>query len=293
MNCRITENENLAPFCTMKVGGYAKYAAFPKTQEELTEAVSFFRASGTDFIVAGNCSNMIFADEFFDGAVIFLNGIKGISVCENGNIKAFCGETLSSLAIFACENSIKGFEFCYGIPGTVGGGVFMNAGAYGGEISDIFIKGTFIAPDGEIKELFLNKMDFSYRHSVINENGYILVSAEFKGRKGSKEEIRKSMDDFMARRKKSQPLEFPSCGSTFKRPCGHYAGALIEQCGLKGFSVGGAQVSQKHAGFVINRGKASVDDVLMLIEEVRNRVFKKTDIMLEPEIRIIKTSGGK
>lgn len=286
MSFPFDENISLAPYCSMKVGGNAKYLALPKNESELTEAIGFFREKGERIIVVGNCSNLIFPDRGFDGAVIITTAMRGISV-EDGVITANCGETLSTLARFAWENSLSGLEFCYGIPGTVGGGVYMNAGAYGGELSDRFISGTFL--DENLNKIVIpaEKMEFGYRQSRMNREKLILVNAKFSGIRGEKADIKAKMDELMATRKAKQPLEFPSCGSAFKRPEGHFAGALIEQCGLKGYTFGGAQVSEKHAGFVINRGNATATDVLTLMKNVANIVLEKTGVLLEPEIRVI------
>ncbi|MBE6692327.1 MAG: UDP-N-acetylmuramate dehydrogenase [Ruminococcaceae bacterium] len=287
MSFSLYENAPLAPYCSMKVGGNAKYLVLPKNEAELLEAMGSFCAKGEKYIVVGNCSNLIFPDEGYDGAVIITTSMRGISI-NDGIITAYCGETLSTLARFACENSLSGLEFCYGIPGTVGGGIYMNAGAYGGELSDRFIKGTFLNERLEKVTLSAQELDFGYRKSRLEKEGLILISADFSGISGDKAEIRAKMDELMATRKAKQPLEFPSCGSAFKRPEGHFAGALIEQCGLKGFSVGGAQVSEKHAGFIINRNNATATDVLDLMEKVKEIVLDKTGITLEPEIRVIR-----
>ena len=286
MNFTYTENAPLAPYCSMKVGGNAKYLVLPKGEEELISAILYFRRTGEKYIVVGNCSNLIFSDAGYDGAVIITSGIRGMSI-ENGVITAYCGETLSSLAKFACENSLTGLEFCYGIPGTIGGAVYMNAGAYGGEISQRFVSGRFLNESGDIVTIKLDGMDFGYRESRLNHENLIMLSASFTAEKGIAEEIRVIMDGLMAKRKSSQPLEFPSCGSAFKRPVGHFAGSLIEQCGLKGLTVGGAQVSEKHAGFIINRENATASDVIALLGLVSDTVFEKTGVRLEPEIRII------
>ncbi len=270
----------------MKAGGNAKYFAEPKSESELLELLHHLNSVGERYITVGKCSNLIFPDSGFDGVVISLNGIKGISV-KNGVITAFCGETLSTLANVACENEISGLEFCYGIPGSIGGGVFMNAGAYGGEISQVFVSGRFITEALEIITLSREEMEFAYRKSRMAREKLILISAEFRGRSGVKSDIRALMDELMLRRKTNQPLEYPSCGSAFKRPEGHFAGALIEQCGLKGLTVGGAQVSEKHSGFVINKGGATATDVINLLKLVSDTVFEKTGVRLEPEIRII------
>lgn len=283
---KLIENANLAPICSMKAGGNARFLAEPKSENELLDALRFFKERGIKYIVVGKCSNLLFPDGTFEGAVILTEGIKGLSI-SNGIISAFCGETLSALATFACENSVSGFEFSHGIPGCIGGGVFMNAGAYGGDISRIFVSGRFINKDLEIITLSAEEMQFGYRKSVMTNNELILVSASFKGENGSKEEILQKMNELMAKRRASQPLQYPSCGSAFKRPEGHFAGVLIEQCGLKGKSIGGAQVSEKHAGFVVNKGNATATDVIELLNYVSDKVFEQTGVRLEPEIRII------
>ncbi len=283
----LKENINLSPFCSMKASGSARYFAQPENEQELISAIRYFKSNGYKFVVVGNCSNLIFPDEGFDGGVIITDKIRG-SEYENGLITVACGETLSTLATIACNNSVTGLEFCYGIPGTVGGGVFMNAGAYGGDISQVFVSGRFLDENLEIVTITAEEMEFGYRKSRMSRENLILLSATFKGFDGVKEEIRAKMDDLMARRKASQPLNFPSCGSAFKRPEGHYAGALIEQCGLKGYSIGGAQVSEKHAGFIINADNATATDVIALLDYVSDTVFEKTGVRLEPEIRIIR-----
>ena len=286
MNFTFYEYADLAQYCSMKAGGKAKFLVLPKSAAELTEAVAHFKSAGEKYIVVGNCSNLLFPDGVYDGAVIITSGIRGISL-ENGVISASCGETLSTLARFASENSFTGLEFCYGIPGTVGGGVYMNAGAYGGELSQRFVSGVFIDENGKLITLSNEEMDFGYRKSRMNREGLVLLSASFVCELGDKEQIRAKMDELMAKRKASQPLEYPSCGSAFKRPAGYFAGALIEQCGLKGKTIGGAQVSVKHAGFIINIGNASATDVIMLLNYVSDKVFEETGVRLEPEIRVI------
>lgn len=282
----VKENAPVAPYCTMRVGGNAKYIVTPDDINGLVSAVRHFAAGNEKYIVVGNCSNLIFPDSGFDGAVIITSGVKCLDL-KNGVVTAACGETLSALARFARDNSLKGLEFCYGIPGTVGGGMYMNAGAYGGELSQRVVECLVLDESLDEKTLSVEELDFGYRKSKIAEKGYILLSASFKGEQGDKAEITASMETLMSRRKASQPLEYPSCGSTFKRPEGNFAGALIEQCGLKGASVGGAEVSEKHAGFIINKQGATAKDVLELIELVRSTVFEKTGVMLEPEVKII------
>lgn len=286
MNYKLSENVSLAPYCTMKVGGKAKFLAEPKTEAELISAISDFKSRGEKYLVTGNCSNLLFTDDGFDGAVITTVGVRGISV-QGNIINALCGDSLSALARAAWENSLCGLEFCHGIPGTVGGGVFMNAGAYGGEICQSFVSGRFLDKNLNIITLNNSEMEFEYRKSRMSKEEMILLSAVFRAENGDKTEIRRKMDELMAKRRDKQPLEFPSCGSTFKRPEGYFAGALIEQCGLKGMKIGGAEVSQKHAGFIINSGNATAADVINLIKRVGEIVFENTGVRLEPEIRII------
>lgn len=286
MSCLIIENASLAPYCSMKAGGSAKYIALPKTETELLEKISELRSASEKFIVVGNCSNLIFPDGLYDGTVVITSNIRGLTL-QDGIITAKCGETLSSLARFACDNSITGFEFCYGIPGTVGGGVYMNAGAYGGEISQRFVSGEFLTADMRVITLSRKECDFGYRKSVMMCEPLILLSAKFDTLSGDKCEIKAKMDELMTKRKTSQPLEYPSCGSAFKRPEGYYAGALIEQCGLKGYTIGGARVSEKHAGFIINGGNATATDVIELLKYVSDVVFEQKGVRLEPEINVI------
>ncbi len=286
MDIAIHKDINLAPYCSMKVGGNAKYFIMPKTVDELLAAVDYFKKSNEKYIVVGNCSNLIFPDGCYDGGVICTTAIRGISI-NNGIIQAQCGETLSTLARFACDNSLTGLEFCYGIPGTIGGAVYMNAGAYGGDISQRFLKGTFLTDSGEIIQIANEDMGFGYRKSRLNNENLILLTAYFTAEIGDKESIKEKMDELMAKRKAAQPLDYPNSGSAYKRPEGHFAGTLIEQCGLKGFAVGGAKISEKHAGFIINYNNATATDVIKLLEKVADIVFENTGVRLEAEIKII------
>ena len=235
----------------------------------------------------GNGSNLLVKDCGIDGVVIKMTSFTQDIEVDGNTIRCKAGTSLTKLCMTAYENSLTGLEFAYGIPGTVGGAVYMNAGAYGGEIKDVITSVCHINPDMECETFTADKLDLGYRTSFYAKNeGYIITDAEFELKKGDKTEIKAKMDDLMGRRKDKQPLEFPSAGSTFKRPEGYFAGALIEQCGLKGYTVGGAQVSEKHAGFVINKdGTAS--DILELIDYVRNTVREKTGVELEPEVKII------
>lgn len=291
MQLSIKENCSLAPYCSMKAGGNAKYICFPENIEELRAVISHMQSKNERILVLGNASNTLFSDDGYDGAVIFTSYIKDTKIYKN-SITASCGVSLTSLSVLAADNSLAGLEFAYGIPGTVGGGVFMNAGAYGGELSDCFYEAVCL--NSKLKEVILTKkdMNFSYRKSVLSDNDYILLYASFNLRKGNITEIKSKMEEYINRRKEKQPLEYPSCGSTFKRPKGNFAGALIEQCGLKGYSIGGASVSAKHAGFIINKNNASANDIIKLIDYVSDHVFEKTGVRLEPEVKIIRNRFG-
>jgi len=287
MQLSIKENACIAPYCSMKAGGNAKYLCFPEIPNELKACIMLMREKDVKTLILGNASNTLFSDEGYDGAVIFTTRLNKVEVFGE-KITAECGVPLSSLAMAAAKESLTGLEFSYGIPGTVGGAVYMNAGAYGGEIADCFSEGLFLTPDLQEVVLTRAEMGFSYRKSVLSQNGYILLNAAFALRKGDPDKIRAAMDNFMRLRREKQPLEYPSCGSAFKRPPNAYAGALIEQCGLKGYAIGGAQVSEKHAGFIINKDNAKANDIIKLIDYVSDTVFEKTGIRLEPEIRIIR-----
>ena len=286
--CNYTENELMSEHTTFRIGGPADLFVVPTTVEGLAAVVSACNKEGIYCFILGNGSNVLVSDKGIPGVVVStaacLNNIELIGAYE---IKCGAGVKLSRLSDFACENSITGAEFAWGIPGTVGGAVYMNAGAYDGEMKDILVSCEYLTSDGELHTMLADEMDLSYRHSAFSENGYVIVSATVRLKAGDKGEIRAKMDDFMHRRKSKQPLEFPSAGSTFKRPVGGFAAALIDECGLKGYSVGGAEVSEKHAGFVINKGGATCFDVMRLVEHIKKEVFLKKSINLECEIRVI------
>lgn len=281
-----TENTVIAPYTSMRVGGPVRYLCRPETEEQFAALLEHCKEVSMPYLVMGNASNLLFPDEGFDGAVIATGGIRGISI-EGDRITALCGTSLSALSVYAMEHGKKGLAFAYGIPGTVGGGVYMNAGAYGGEISDCLESALCI--DSQGKQVVLTKEDLglSYRHSRLQEIELYLLRATFLCEAGDKAEIKAEMDRNMASRKEKQPLEYPSCGSAFKRPAGHFAGALIQEAGLKGYSIGGAQVSDKHAGFVINKGGATAKDVKDLLQYVRETVYDQSGVALEPEIQIL------
>lgn len=283
----IVEGLLLKDHSTMRIGGPAKRACFPDTVEDLCKAVWECNIENGRFIIVGNCSNIVFPDEGYNGTVIFTYKLKGINI-EGTRLTALCGEKLTAVAKAAADASLSGLEFAYGIPGTVGGGVFMNAGAYGGEIKDCLTSVRVLDLNGEISVLPAESLELGYRHSSLMEKDMFVLDAAFDLSRGDKDEIKRKNEENMRKRSEKQPLDMPSCGSAFKRPEGHYAGALIEQCGLKGFSIGGARVSEKHAGFIVNTGNASAADIEALIEHIQKTVFENTGVSLAPEIRIIK-----
>ena len=275
-------NEPLAKYSSFRTGGKAANIIFPESTEEFVTALR----ENPGAAVLGNLSNTLALDGGIDGTVIITTKLNSVSV--NGNtVTAAAGASLTSVAVAARDASLAGCEFLYGIPGTVGGGVFMNAGAYGGEIADIIENAVVFTPDGKVTTLSKDDLDLGYRTSKLQSTRYILLSAAFSLQSGNKEVISSAMDDLMNRRMTTQPLDKPSCGSTFKRPAGIFAGKLISDCGLKGMSVGGAQVSEKHAGFIVNSGGATSRDILDLVQLVKKTVFEKTGVLLEEEIRII------
>lgn len=275
-------NEPLAKYSSFRTGGKAANIIFPESTEEFVTALR----ENPGAAVLGNLSNTLVLDGGIDGTVIITTKLNSVSV--NGNtVTAAAGASLTSVAVAARDASLAGCEFLYGIPGTVGGGVFMNAGAYGGEIADIIENAVVFTPDGKVTTLSKDDLDLGYRTSKLQSTRYILLSAAFSLQSGNKEVISSAMDDLMNRRMTTQPLDKPSCGSTFKRPTGNFAGKLISDCGLKGMSVGGAQVSEKHAGFIVNSGGATSRDILDLVQLVKKTVFEKTGVLLEEEIRII------
>lgn len=285
-------NEPLKKHTTFRIGGAADLLVTPQSEEQLIKLFKYIKENCIRYVIIGNGSNLLFSDEGYRGIVVKigseLSSIEAIP-CENGMIiNAGAGTLLSKLALFACENSLTGLEFASGIPGNVGGAVLMNAGAYDGEISQVLVRSTYL----DCENLFVctktfDEHDFSYRHSSYENDGYLILSASFLLKKGNKEDILSKMKDLNNRRITKQPLEFPSAGSTFKRPAGLFAGKLIEDANLKGYTVGGAKVSEKHCGFVINTGNATCEDVLGVIKYVQNTVFAKFGVELETEVKII------
>jgi len=279
--------EKMADYTTFKIGGPADVLCFPKDIESLKYIISYCRKSEIPFFVLGNGSNLLVSDDGIEGVVISLKYFDSINKDNALEISCEAGVKLSKLCSFALENCLSGLEFAWGIPGTVGGAIYMNAGAYGGEISCVLQECTYIDETGAVIQADVSGLQFGYRKSIFSDSQKIIISAKFRLLPERRDVIKSQMDDLLQRRKDKQPLEYPSAGSTFKRPAGHFAGTLIEKCELKGTSVGGAQVSQKHAGFVINKGGATCRDVLSLISKIKEDVFLKESVTLEPEVKII------
>ena len=284
----VVENAPMSKYTSFKTGGNARVLIIPESAETLADLVKLCKKQGVKPLVIGNGSNLLVTDKGIDGVVIKIGSqMSSIELIGEDTVVCGAGAQLKSLCSFMLEHSLSGLEFAYGIPGTLGGAVYMNAGAYGGEIKDVLVSCTHIDSDGNIGELSGDALSLGYRRSAYTDNGFTVVSAVLKLKKGNADEIKAAMDDKLSRRRDKQPLEFPSAGSTFKRPEGYFAGALIEECGLKGFTVGGAQVSEKHAGFVINKGGATSDDILKLIEHIQKTVYEKCGVLLEPEVKIV------
>lgn len=282
-NIEYRQNEPMRAHTTFKIGGEADIFIIPASPAALISAVKKCTGLEIPYFILGNGSNLLVSDGGIEGAVISLAGINGISA-DGEKITCGAGAMLSSVCLKALSLSLTGLEFAYGIPGTAGGALYMNAGAYGGQMADVIESAECLTASGEIKTLKKEDMRLGYRSSVFKKGGLIIISLTLALKKGDKAEIKAEMDELLNRRKQKQPLEYPSAGSTFKRPEGYFAGALIEKNGLKGLSVGGAQVSEKHAGFVINRGGATAADVKALIGKIQKKVFENDGVMLEPEV---------
>ncbi|MCL2086623.1 MAG: UDP-N-acetylmuramate dehydrogenase [Oscillospiraceae bacterium] len=278
----------MSSFTSFKIGGNADVLIKANCEELIVEVARACALKNIPLYVVGKGSNLLICDEGLRGVVLVLSSAFSQVCVEGVLLSCSAGVLLSKLCQVACEHSLKGLEFAYGIPGTAGGALFMNAGAYGGEMKDVILSARFLdVNDGKIKELSAAEMDLSYRHSCFNSGNNIILSLCIRLEKGEQAEIKAKMDEIMKKRQDKQPLEYPSAGSTFKRPPGSYASLLIEQCGLKGREVGGAQVSRKHSGFIINKGNASFNDVVGLIKIVKDEVFSKTGVGLECEVKIV------
>lgn len=286
--CKVLENEPLSRYTTFKIGGNAAALIIVENANVMSELISKCTELSVPNFIIGNGSNLLIDDSGFNGIVFKLDGdFKQISIVDENTVKCGTGTTLAKLCKFALDNNLSGLEFAWGIPGSVGGAAFMNAGAYGGEMKDVLEASTYIAPDGTLGAFTAEEMKLSYRRSIYSENKYIITSITVKLKPDSYDAIRGRMDDFMSRRRDKQPLEYPSAGSVFKRPEGYFAGGLIEECNLKGCQIGGAQVSEKHAGFIINKDNATCEDVCNLIQHIQDTVFEKKGVHLECEIKRI------
>ncbi len=288
LGCRIIPECSLREYITFRFGGPCRAMISINSAESAAELLKYLRGNSIKYGIIGRGSNIIAADEGFDGVILLFGGdfaqieIKGTMItCQSGAL-------LAAACVQAQQNSLSGMENLFGIPGTVGGALYMNAGAYGSEMSDIVISADYIDTDGNIKTMNAEDMKLSYRHSIFSDNEFVIVSVKMQLSEGRSDEIKSAMNECMSKRTAKQPLEYPSAGSIFKRPEGSYASLLVDQCGLKGFTCGGAMVSEKHSGFVINKGYATCADVLELCDEVRRIVKEKTGFELELEPVILK-----
>lgn len=279
-------DEPLMNFTFTKTGGPVDVLAFPKSKDEVVRLVNYCRTNEIPWLVLGNASNLIVRDGGIRGMVIMLEKMDQISVLGD-QIIVEAGAKLIDTTYVALDHDLAGFEFACGIPGSIGGAVYMNAGAYGGEIKDVFVSVDILLADGTIQTLSNADMDFSYRHSVIQEMHCVVLEARFSLAKGNRNEIKAKMDELTELRVSKQPLEYPSCGSVFKRPEGHFTGKLIQDAGLQGLKWGGAQISEKHAGFIVNIDHATATDYVELIAHIQEVIQEKFDVALETEVRII------
>lgn len=288
IDCEIKKDVPMKMYTSFKTGGNAAIMLCPKNEKSLYKIVEACKKENIKPFILGNGTNLLVSEKGIDNVVIHIGrGFDEIELLDETTIRCQAGCSLMKLCRFALENSLTGLEFAYGIPGSVGGAMYMNAGAYDGEMKDVAVSCDYITFDGEKGTLSAEEMDLSYRHSVFCDSDKIIVSATLKLEKGSRTEIENKMNDLMSRRKDKQPVEYPSAGSTFKRPTGFFAGKLIEECGLRGKSIGGAQVSEKHCGFIINKNNATSDDILDLIEFVRDEVLEQKGILLETEVKLV------
>ena len=291
---RVLRDEPMRGHTSFRIGGPAAALVLVNDEEELSAVLNTVTEENAEHMIIGNGSNLLVSDEGYPGIMIKLSGSFesiGRDADDPRRVRAGAAVLMSRTAAFLTENGLSGFEFASGIPGSIGGAVFMNAGAYGGEIKDVVSSVRVMDPDGtKVREIRGDEMCFAYRHSRAQDEGFLILLAEMELTPDDPSEIAARVADLAARRNAKQPVAFPSAGSTFKRPVGGYAAALIEQSGLKGFRVGGAEVSEKHSGFVINAGGATCEDVLAVMRHVREKVFEDSGILLEPEVRLINCS---
>lgn len=284
---RVFCDEPMSKHTTFRVGGPADYFVMPKNTEEVQKVVALCQRNAMPYYVLGNGSNLLVSDTGYRGVIVQIYKEMNQIQVEGTTIRVQAGALLSKIGSAALEAGLTGFEFASGIPGTVGGAVVMNAGAYGGETKDILKSATVLTPDGAVLTLYNEALELGYRTSVIAKKDYVVLEAEYELQTGDRETIRARMDELKVQRVTKQPLEFPSAGSTFKRPEGYFAGKLIQDAGLRGFTVGGAQVSEKHCGFVINKGNATAADIRALIQQVSDRVMQEFGVRLEPEVKML------
>ena len=280
-------NEKMSRHTTFRTGGPASLFIRPDSLEQLKKVVALLKRAEVPYFILGNGSNLLVSDKGYDGAIISTDKFTDIRLEDEKTIYAEAGVKNSAIAAFARDNSLTGFEFAAGIPGSLGGAVIMNAGAYGGEMKLIVKEVRALSPQGEIIRLDNEALRFDYRTSALKGKDFIVISALLELEKGDKDEISARMNELALKRKEKQPLEYPSAGSTFKRPEGYFAGKLIEDSGLRGYTVGGAMVSDKHCGFVINKGEATSKDIYTLILNVQNTVYEKFGVRLEPEVILL------
>jgi len=285
----LREHEPMSGHCSFRCGGTVRALAEPKNEEELIGLCRILKKQGLAPYMLGNCTNVVFPDEGLDICAVSSAGLCALELIDPTGIRAGAGLSMSKLAGFAQQHELAGLEFASGIPGSVGGGVLMNAGAYGGELKDrVESVRVYHLPEDKIYEISGADCEFQYRGSLFKKRGgCVILSAVFRLEKGEGEAISAKMRELNGRRRDKQPLDMPSAGSTFKRPAGGYAAAMIDEAGLKGYAVGGAQVSPKHAGFVVNTGGATFEDVRRLMEHIQNEVYRRFGVMLEPEVKII------
>ena len=288
LGCKAEFDVPMCDYTTFKIGGKARLMITPPSDESLAQIVKKCKSEGIKPMIIGNGSNMLISDNGLNTVVINMCSPHAeVRYLGEGYIECDAGVNLVKVCNFALEKELTGLEFAFGIPGSAGGAAYMNAGAYDGEMKDVLVSCTHIDNDGNFGKLEADELKLGYRTSAYEHNGFIITKLLLKLRPGDKTAIKAKMQDLLQRRKDKQPLEYPSAGSTFKRPVGYFAAALIDECGLKGVSVGGAQVSEKHAGFIINKGGATSEDVLKLIELVQETVLREKGVAIEPEVRLI------
>ena len=291
INCidkeRVLVDEPMKQHTTFRVGGNADYFVMPQNAEEVKNIVALCKEAEMPYYILGNGSNLLVGDKGYRGVIIQIYKEMNHIRIDGDKVIAQAGALLSRVGTATLEAELTGFEFAAGIPGTVGGAVFMNAGAYGGEMKDIIANATVLTQDGDIVTINKEDLELGYRTSVIAKKGYVVLEAEYQLQKGDKEAIRARMDELKVQRVTKQPLEYPSAGSTFKRPEGYFAGKLIQDAGLRGFQVGGAQVSEKHCGFVINKDQATAADIRELMRQVSDKVMQEFGVKLEPEVKTL------